>query len=698
MPNPHNTPGLNDNNDGNNNGNDVNNGDNNALNNIPDFLVGAVACKDSQNNKYFIQKKRIFGQAYTPSEEIIIRQIPNEEVGYIVGIISNDQYTLINDNDFLSIKNAEIPHVSIGNPLPLVQVGDTFVSSSSNYYVIQKGLRTIPDIETLTFWGFDNSKSKLITDDILSLPHGLPYFPIAKPCVLQSETTGKCYVYNADNTRYRQPIDNNDTIVYYGSKFGRYTATEQEIDKIPFKPEDEFNSQNYNDDTKVTEVKLRRDLVITGIRCLKKGHSMSHDTVELRACIDRPADAFTDEYYNTSQLTHTDFDNNSYYGGKELTRIRFNNNVSLGFKLPDCDTMATDNNDLHLNGYLQCEGELNDFDDSSAPVTLKYSASVTSAFDSWTTQYEVEAHVEMVYPCVKYDFSNYSNIDRIKHFFVILMENRSFDHILGANKNLQNRIKDADLVAKPENKTGVLDIDENNRYSQNFVNPYTDADHKYPFPIRTFINEKVLPTDPGHEIFNVLTQLVGQEKTDSGNALDNNGSLNYDSQSNSGFLDSYKLVCGNPELKDSNGNTFLPPITQVPPSESPSDEDLVDPRLKILECYIPSQAPIITKLADSFLVCNNWFASVPGPTWPNRFFAHCGTSGGISTSVDENRIKLVDYISTSGFQFDNGSIFNQLNNRSISYRIYNSNPPQVWAINGVSPFNNMDLKNTLLFF
>jgi phospholipase C len=39
-------------------------------------------------------------------------------------------------------------------------------------------------------------------------------------------------------------------------------------------------------------------------------------------------------------------------------------------------------------------------------------------------------------------------------------------------------------------------------------------------------------------------------------------------------------------------------------------------------------APFHYALADRYTVCDRWFASVLGPTWPNRFFLHAGTSGG----------------------------------------------------------------------
>jgi len=36
----------------------------------------------------------------------------------------------------------------------------------------------------------------------------------------------------------------------------------------------------------------------------------------------------------------------------------------------------------------------------------------------------------------------------------------------------------------------------------------------------------------------------------------------------------------------------------------------------------------LATLAQNFVVCDRWFCSVPGPTAPNRLFVHCATSGG----------------------------------------------------------------------
>jgi phospholipase C len=40
------------------------------------------------------------------------------------------------------------------------------------------------------------------------------------------------------------------------------------------------------------------------------------------------------------------------------------------------------------------------------------------------------------------------------------------------------------------------------------------------------------------------------------------------------------------------------------------------------------QLPFFHELASQSVVCDRWFSSVMGPTWPNRFYVHAGTSHG----------------------------------------------------------------------
>jgi phospholipase C len=55
-----------------------------------------------------------------------------------------------------------------------------------------------------------------------------------------------------------------------------------------------------------------------------------------------------------------------------------------------------------------------------------------------------------------------------------------------------------------------------------------------------------------------------------------------------------------------------------------------------MKCFKPESLPILTTLAREYAVCDHWFSSIPGPTLPNRLYAHCGTTRGrVDMSPDE---------------------------------------------------------------
>jgi phospholipase C len=43
--------------------------------------------------------------------------------------------------------------------------------------------------------------------------------------------------------------------------------------------------------------------------------------------------------------------------------------------------------------------------------------------------------------------------------------------------------------------------------------------------------------------------------------------------------------------------------------------------------------PFLYALADQYVVCDRWFSSAMGPTWPNRFYLHAATSAGRKSNV-----------------------------------------------------------------
>ena len=49
---------------------------------------------------------------------------------------------------------------------------------------------------------------------------------------------------------------------------------------------------------------------------------------------------------------------------------------------------------------------------------------------------------------------------------------------------------------------------------------------------------------------------------------------------------------------------------------------------EVMGYYTRDELPVSYALADHFTLCHRWFASVLGPTWPNRYYSHCATSEG----------------------------------------------------------------------
>jgi phospholipase C len=159
----------------------------------------------------------------------------------------------------------------------------------------------------------------------------------------------------------------------------------------------------------------------------------------------------------------------------------------------------------------------------------------------------------------------------IKHLIVLMLENRSFDHMLGFSG-----IVGADGTR----------IDGLNREGPNPEIP--DDDGKKYSPVAKANYSGDFSDDPGHDFPDVNIQLFGTKAPAAGQT-----------PTMDGFVKAYHRGTGD---ADSAGN--------------------------VMRCFVPEQLPVLTALARSYAVCDRWFASVPGPTLPNRLFAHAGTSKG----------------------------------------------------------------------
>ena len=110
-----------------------------------------------------------------------------------------------------------------------------------------------------------------------------------------------------------------------------------------------------------------------------------------------------------------------------------------------------------------------------------------------------------------------------------------------------------------------------------------------------------------------------------------------------------------------------------------------------MQCFnTQSECPVIYQLATNFAVCDSWFSSIPGPTWPNRFFVHGASSAGWADSPDSTQIATWE-VPGFGFTYPSGgSIYDKLAGASRQWRIYADENgsilggvPQVSSLKGI---------------
>jgi len=196
--------------------------------------------------------------------------------------------------------------------------------------------------------------------------------------------------------------------------------------------------------------------------------------------------------------------------------------------------------------------------------------------------------------------------DPIRHVVLLMMENRSFDHMLGAFSSV---FRDLDGV--------------------DTANPRVNVANGKAYP-QAQTTTRQLQFDPKHEHADVVVQLA-------------NG--------NGGFVADF--------------------VSKYPHS---TDQD----RQEIMGYYPVGFLPGLHSLAQDFTICDRWFSSVPGPTWPNRFFSLSGTSNGrILMPEGFNPADLGRY-----FQQTQDTIFDRLNEAGRSWKTYYGDFPSSWLLCG----------------
>jgi phospholipase C len=203
-----------------------------------------------------------------------------------------------------------------------------------------------------------------------------------------------------------------------------------------------------------------------------------------------------------------------------------------------------------------------------------------------------------------------AGLESIDHVVLLMLENRSFDHLLGY------------LYPKSGDFDG-LDGTESNRDSAGYavsVFPITPGNQNaYYYPLANPAEGFVATNE---QLFSSATAPAD------GNAT------------NDGFVTSFARELAHPT--------------------HPLDPKLVGAQpTSIMGMYSSETLPVLSGLAKGFAVCDRWFASVPTQTFPNRAFAVAGTSLG--------------YINNSARgtpAFNTASVFGKLADAGQTWTIY----------------------------
>jgi phospholipase C len=159
---------------------------------------------------------------------------------------------------------------------------------------------------------------------------------------------------------------------------------------------------------------------------------------------------------------------------------------------------------------------------------------------------------------------------QIQHFVVLMMENRSYDQMLGGLPGAQ--------YAGPPKDTALA---------------YTDsAGKRLSVPLTHGVPPDSFYPDPPHRFAKVAKQIYG----------------------------------GGPSAPADMGG-----FAQVFANEHAIVSPLAASVADYATHYADGRLPILQTLAKEYGVCTHWFSSLPGPTTPNRMFTHAGTSGGTTS-------------------------------------------------------------------
>jgi phospholipase C len=175
-------------------------------------------------------------------------------------------------------------------------------------------------------------------------------------------------------------------------------------------------------------------------------------------------------------------------------------------------------------------------------------------------------------------------LPQIQHIVQLMLENRSFDHMLGF-------LYPGKAGPNGQPFEGLLGTESNKDASGTSVTVFQiDA---------TNANAYFMPgADPGEGYANTNSQLFGSGKEPTPPIA-----------TNAGFVTNFDAAIS---YDQRSGQNVVAGTTAA----------------NIMGIFPPSALPILSGLAKGFAVCDHWYSSVPTETYPNRAFACAATSQG----------------------------------------------------------------------
>ncbi len=215
--------------------------------------------------------------------------------------------------------------------------------------------------------------------------------------------------------------------------------------------------------------------------------------------------------------------------------------------------------------------------------------------------------------------SNGTGLSSISNIVVLMLENRSFDNMLGFLYTAQGNVSPAPASQPFDGLTG----NEFNPDSTGARVTVSRIEHTTP-------NAYFMPgADPGEGYMATNNQLFGTEHGPASSSQ---------VPGCQGFVKDFAYTLG---WESGSATSSIVPGTVAD---------------NIMGCFTPDALPVLSALATSYAVCDQWFASVPTETLPNRAFACSATSQGHMD--DKTRT------------FTSPSIFGLLGQNNVTWGIY----------------------------